>query len=108
MKYPTKTGKELAYAYAELLELMNYMDNESRSKVTIGMIKLLERNRDRSYVNHMDPNKTLAEQDLSSETATLLINFTMAYWANTDSRMIIKEKLDENEREFRENQEGTS
>lgn len=106
--YPTKTGKELAYAYAELLELMNYMDNESRSKVTIGMIKLLERNRDRSYVNHMDPNKTLAEQDLSSETATLLINFTMAYWANTDSRMLIKEKLDENEREFRENQEGTS
>ena len=53
---------EDTYAFAEVLELLSFMDEESVNKIPKKLIALFETHASKSYQNHLSPELPLEEQ----------------------------------------------
>lgn len=93
-----------AYAYAELLEILSYMESEYTSKIPKKLMQVLQRNALTTYENHIDATKPLEEQKISQKTAALIGMLTLQYWCESEEQ---KQELinvfKENERVYQEN-----
>ena len=91
-----------AFAYAELLEILNHMEKAQVEKLPKKLITVFETCASKEYTNHLDLNIPL-ENQISEETAALLAMLLLNYWYESEEQ---KQELinlyTENERKYQE------
>ena len=83
-------------AYKEVIEILNYVPQESVNKIPQIMIETFKANMDLNYDFKVDINKSFEEQKLLDETKAILANIFRDYWATPyqKERIEAKEKYD--------------
>ena len=98
-----KIKPERAYAYAELLEVLSYMDEEYTNKIPKKLMALFKENALSTYEKHIDINKSLEEQNISRKTTALIAVLTVQYWCeNENQKQELLNIFNENERKYQE------
>lgn len=92
-----------AYAYAELLEILSYMESGYTKKIPKKLMMVFKDNASNTYEKHININKPLEEQNISQKTAALIGMLTLQYWCESENQ---KQELinvfNENERKYQE------
>ena len=80
---------EYANAYSEVLEILKYISKEDYEKIPNSKIELFETTYNKDYIFKYNPNKTLAEQNVSKTAKAIIAILFRDYWATE----IQKEKI---------------
>lgn len=95
---------EQAYAYAELLEILSYMEDTYTCKIPKKLMIVFRENALNTYEKHIDISKPIENQDISPKTAALIGMLTLQYWCESESQ---KRELvtifNNNEKKYQEN-----
>ena len=88
-------------AYKEVIEILNYVPQESLNKIPQTMLDTFKVKMDKKYDFKIDINKSFEDQDLLDETKAILANIFRDYWATPYQRERIesKEKYDRQKNE---------
>lgn len=90
--------KEDTYAFAELLELISFLDEESKNKIPKKLISIFEANALETYENHLSPELPLEEQNISEKTISYLSVICLNYWCDSeDEKQELINKMREND-----------
>ena len=83
-------------AYKEVIEILNYVPQESVNKIPQTMLDTFKAKMDKSYNFQVDINKSFEEQNLLDETKAIFANIFRDYWATSyqKKRIETKEKYD--------------
>lgn len=83
-------------AYKEVIEILNYVPQESVNKIPQTILDTFKVKMDKKYDFKIDINKSFEEQDLLDETKAILANIFRDYWAAPyqKERIEAKEKYD--------------
>lgn len=94
---------EQAFAYAEILEILDYMDEEYVSRVPKKLIKVITDNASDTYERHLDANVPLEEQQISEKTTALLAMLMLNYWCESpEQKQELTDMFNENEKKYQE------
>lgn len=93
---------ELAIASAEINDILQYLSDEQVNKIPKEMRLFLEEKADKNYISHINPNKRIIDQDITSKTKDILVVFYRNYWGNDEKRKEVNEILMENEQKHQE------
>lgn len=95
--------KENRLAYSEIVEIFSKMNSEIVEKVPLKLREFFTYNKLPDYVEHINLEQTLGEQNLTDETVTILAMLNLKYW-NTDeqSKEKLKKIYEENEKLYQE------
>lgn len=94
---------EQAYAYAELLEVLSFMDQNYIKKVPKKLMAIFQANALAEYENHINQNQPLEEQGLSEKTTALIAMLTVQYWCETkEQKQQLITLFKENEKKYQE------
>lgn len=90
-------------AYTEIYEILNYMPISYIRKLPIELLNLFEQNRNKEYKYCVNIDKKLNEQEMLTETKSILTVLYRDYWATPEKKATIiqKEKI---ERELYQNE----
>lgn len=92
-------SSEQSYAYAELLEILSFTDTNLVSKIPNKLMNIFEKYASSSYVQHLNMNLPLENQNISKKTTALITLITLNYWCDSeDEKNEIKSLLNENEK----------
>lgn len=98
-----------SYAYAELLEILEFTANELVEVIPVGMMSVFHKYALPTYRNHLKRWIPLEDQDISKKTAALIALISMSVWcASQEERDELGAILDENDRLKQEEQAGMS
>lgn len=83
-------------AYKEVIEILNYVSQESVNKIPETMLDTFKAKMDKKYEFKIDINKSFEDLDLLDETKAILANIFRDYWATPyqKERIETKEKYD--------------
>ena len=83
-------------AYKEVIEILNFVPQESVNKIPQTLIGMFKAKMDKSYDFEIDISKNFEEQNLLDETKAILANIFKDYWATPYQKEWIeaKEKYD--------------
>lgn len=88
-------------AYAEILEILKYIDEELISKIPKNLIKLFKENCSKDYEFYLDISIPLKENRLKAETLTLLAMLNLNYWCESEEhKKELIAKYNENEQKY--------
>ena len=73
---------EINYSYAEVLEVLEYMDDEYVKKIPRRLIDFLRDNSVQDYRKHINPYVKLKNQNLNRKTLAILTMINYKYWNN--------------------------
>lgn len=90
-------GTQEKESISEVLEILDYMDEEYTSKLPTKFFKFLQENKDNNYKHHIDINKDINSQISKSKTKALLGVIFYNFWCNEEERKEFAEILKENE-----------
>ena len=94
---------EQAYAYAELLEVLDLMDQEYVKKVPKKLMNIFKTYADSEYEKHISVDVPLEEQELHEKTTALLAMLLLNYWCESEEeKQSLLEIYKENERKYQE------
>ena len=68
-------------AYKEVIEILNFVPQESVNKIPQTLIDMFKAKMDKSYDFEIDISKNFEEQNLLDETKAILANIFRDYWA---------------------------
>ena len=83
--------KEYEDAYAEVLEILEYVSEEDYKKIPKSKIELMKDNANKNHKFIYDPNKTLDENGVLELTKRIIAVIFRDYWATEKQRKIIYE-----------------
>lgn len=103
----TYVSEEQAYAYAELLEVFEFLDESDIQKIPQKLMNIIKSNALSSYTRHLDYNLPLEDQNISRKTTAILTVFTINYWCESEAEKkellkTLNDNKKENERRLRE------
>ena len=83
-------------AYKEVIEILNYVPQESVNKIPQTMLDTFKAKMDQSYNFQVDIDKSFEKQNLLDETKAIFANIFRDYWATPyqKERIEAKEKYD--------------
>ena len=83
-------------AYKEVIEILNFVPQESIDKIPQTMLDTFKAKMDNNYDFKVDINKSFEEQDLLDETKAIFANIFRDYWATPyqKERIEAKEEYD--------------
>ena len=88
-----------SYAYAEVLEVLENMEDIYVKKVPPKFIEFLKENASKDYQKHIVTSKTLDAQDLNAETLNILALINLKYWVESEEhKKELLAKYKENEK----------
>lgn len=94
---------EMAYACAEVLELLSYMEEKAIEKIPKNFIKLLKDNALPTYQKHIDPNLPLEKQNFSENTLGFIGMLSLKYWCETEEeKQELQNAYIENEKKYQQ------
>lgn len=76
--------QEDSFAFAELLELLSYMDEKDTNKIPKKLMNLFKTYASSDYKKHIDPTVPMEEQKLSSKTISYLGILCINYWCKNE------------------------
>lgn len=76
--------EERRAAYAEVDEILDLLDNEFTEKVPTKIREFIKQNKDTEHIPNIDPNASLADQDLKKETISFLTLLQLNYWCESE------------------------
>ena len=79
-------------AYKEVMEILNYVPQESVNKIPKTMIDTFKTKMDANYDFQVDINKSFEKQELLDETKAIFANIFRDYWATPYQKERIEEK----------------
>jgi len=92
---------EQAYAYAELLEVLSFMDQSYIKKIPKKLMAIFQANALVEYEKHINQNQPLEEQGLSEKTTALIAMLTVQYWCETkEQKQELLNLFKENEKKY--------
>ena len=97
--YKTKYGN----AYAEVYEILSYLDKEEYNKIPKELIEVFEENRNLEYEYEVNEEQDLTNQPMLMETKAILLNIFRDYLATPEQSSKIKRWLYE-DREYLDQQ----
>ena len=85
------------YAYAEVLDILQYMDEKYISQIPKKFLEMIKDNADINYTNHINPNRNLQEQNLSKDALSILAIINLKYWVKDEKhRKVLLRKYKNN------------
>ncbi len=87
-------------AYAEVFEILSYMNRSAIMKIPVEVIQYIKENRNTEYISNINPNNIFNPQNVSDKAREILAWLDITYLATNESK---KEKLKlykENEEKF--------
>jgi hypothetical protein len=91
-------NEERAYAYAELLEILEFTEDEAVNKIPSKLLNVFKKCALPTYEKHLNPNIPLEEQNLSEKTSALIVLLTLNYWCESEEqKKALKESLKGND-----------
>ena len=95
--------KENRLAYSEIVEIFSKMNPEIVEKVPLKLREFFTYNKLPDYVEHINLEQTLGEQNLTDETVTILAMLNLKYWTTDEqSKEKLKKIYEENEKVHQE------
>lgn len=73
---------EINYSYAEVLEVLEYMDEKYLKKIPKSLIDFFKDNSVQDYKKHINPYVKLKNQNLKRKTLAILALINYKYWNN--------------------------
>jgi hypothetical protein len=92
-----------ANAYAEVYEILSYLDKEEYNKIPKELIEVFEENRNLEYEYEVNEEQDLTNQPMLIETKAILLNIFRDYLATPEQSSKIKRWLYE-DREYLDQQ----
>lgn len=88
-----------SYAYAEVLDVLENMENIYVQKIPEKFISFLNDNASKDYKKHVVTTKPLENQNLNEKTLTILALINLKYWVESEEhKQELLKKYKENER----------
>lgn len=84
--------------YAEVYEILSYMNKITVMKIPIEILTLLKNKRDRSYISRIDKKDIFNKNNIEKETLDILAYFDLHYWANGEEKRALYKQYSENEK----------
>lgn len=78
-------------AYKEIYEILKNIPKEDLEKIPENVLKTIEEKKDNNY--NFEFSGDIDNQDLLKETRALLATIYKNYWANTEEKGLIEEKI---------------
>lgn len=72
-----------SYAYAEVLDVLENMDEIYVNKIPSKLIQYLKANASKKYKKHILPYKALTKQNLNRKTLVILAMINLKYWTKS-------------------------
>ena len=88
--------KDYSNAFAEVYEILNYLEEESYNKIPKDFLEVIEENRNKEYEYIVENPEDLTEQAMLPETRAILFNIFRDYLCTSEQReKIIKMQAEE-------------
>lgn len=91
---------EQIYAYAELLEILHFMEERYSQAIPYSILDTFRTFRDRQYKQHLDPSIPLTEQNISRKTSALIATLTTNYWVDQKQEEELTTILADNQKRY--------
>ena len=75
----------LSKAYAEVLLILSYMEQKYVDMIPKKLLELFNEEKDKNYQPNINPNISLAEQNLQRKTLALLAMLNLNYWCKDEN-----------------------
>ena len=75
----------LSKAYTEVLLILSYMEQKYVDMIPKKLLELFNEEKDKNYQPNINPNISLAEQNLQRKTLALLAMLNLNYWCKDES-----------------------
>ena len=75
----------LSKAYTEVLLILSYMEQKYVDMIPKKLLELFNEEKDKNYQPNINPNISLAEQNLQRKTLTLLAMLNLNYWCKDEN-----------------------
>lgn len=99
----TTIKEDQAYAYAEVLEILNLMEEDYVKKIPSKLMNIFETYKSSGYSNHIKPDMPLEEQQISKKTSALLAMLMLNYWCESEEqKQELTNVFEENEKKYQE------
>lgn len=82
----TIINEEIRNSYAEVLEILRYLDKDEYNKIPSKEIEVLKINANKEHKFNYDPSKSLNEQKVLKRTKMIIAVFFCEYWADDEQR----------------------
>ncbi len=76
--------EERRVAYSEVDAILNLLDSEFTEKVPLKVREFIKNNKDKEYMPNINPNISLAEQNLKRDTVSFLTLLQINYWCENE------------------------
>lgn len=87
-----------AIAYAEVYEILSYMDKATVMKIPIELLNMIKENRDKTYKTKIDKNDIFNNKNISQLSLSIIAYLDLNYWATEEEKKVLLEKYKENGR----------
>lgn len=74
----------LSKAYTEVLLILSYMEQKYIDMIPKKLLELFNQEKDKDYQPNINPNVSLAEQNLQRKTLALLAMLNLNYWCEDE------------------------
>lgn len=74
--------ENINYAFAEVLDILEHMDEKYINKIPEKLIKLFKDNASTEYKKHINSYHDLKDVNLNKDTIKLLALIKIKYWSN--------------------------
>ena len=88
---------EYSEAIVEVLEILEYSDDNILEKIPKKLIKFWERNKSKTYKPNLDHNKSISEMNLKDKTKSILSMIYLNYLCNDAEAKEISSIINHNE-----------
>ena len=75
---------DLSKAYVEILEILSNMEQKYVDKIPKKLLELFNEEKDKDYKIEINPNISLADQNLQRKTLALLAMLNLNYWCENE------------------------
>ena len=88
---------EYSEAIVEVLEILEYSDDNILEKIPKKLIKFWKRNKSKTYKPNLDHDKSISEMNLKDKTKSILSMIYLNYLFNDEESKKIKSIINHNE-----------
>lgn len=89
--------------YAEVYEILSYMDKFTVMKIPVEILENIRNNRNKNYISNIDPNNLFNMKNINKQTIEVLACLDINYWMNEEKKKTLKKKYIEKQNSLKFN-----
>ena len=95
MDIQIKNNMISADTYAEVYEILSYMDKLTVMKIPVEILNNINDRRNKEYISRIDKNNIFNTENLSSQTIDVLAWLDVNYWIKEEKKNELKRKYEQ-------------